>query len=498
MMTKNRFFVVHRTETWIWVVLACIFNIQASAENIFDLVIANGRVIDPASSTDAIRHIGVTSNRIAAVSEKPLSGIETIEAKGKVVTAGFIDLHSHAQTQLGQRYQVRDGVTTALDLEAGAYPVAAVANNIADQALINFGASASYASIRAKVLSNADQPYIFFNGKFFSFNDAAFTKQMDEVEIARAMRHVGLGLDQGGLGIGLLLDYMSVAVSDLELEALFNTAADRHAPLFIHIRRGRAGDASGLTEVIELAKRTGASIHICHLNASAMGGIDNFLELIDHALVEGVDISAESYPYNAGSTSIGADVFRRDWKNIFGITYKDIQLAETGEFLTKKRWNELRAEDPGAIIIHHYGREDWTRRAMESPAMMIGSDAMPIFSEKIRSHPRAIGTFSRVLAEYVRGSKILSLSEALSKMSYLPAKRLEVVAPKFKRKGRIQPGADADIVIFNLDSIRDRATYNHPYSPSTGIMTVIVNGQIVVNQGAILPNVFPGRIVMGG
>ena len=240
-MTKNRFFVGHRTETWIWVVLACIFNIQASAENIFDLVVANGRVIDPASSTDAIRHIGVTSNRIAAVSEKPLSGIETIEAKGKVVTAGFIDLHSHAQTQLGQRYQVRDGVTTALDLEAGAYPVAAVANNIADHALINFGASASYASIRAKVLSNADQPYIFFNGKFFSFNDAAFTKQMDEVEIERAMRHVGVGLDQGGLGIGLLLDYMSVAVSDLELEALFNTAADRHAPLFIHIRRGRAG-----------------------------------------------------------------------------------------------------------------------------------------------------------------------------------------------------------------------------------------------------------------
>jgi hypothetical protein len=321
---------------------------------------------------------------------------------------------------------------------------------------------------------------------------------MDEAEIVRAMRHVGLGIDQGGLGIGLLLDYLDAAVSDGELEALFTTAADRRAPLFIHIRRGMAGDPSGLIEVIELAKRTGASIHICHLSASAMGGIDNFLELVDEALAAGVDISAESYPYNAGSTSIGADVFNRDWKSIFGITYSDVQLAETGEFFTKARWDEVRAEDPGATIIHHYGREDWTQRAMVSSAMMIGSDAMPIFSKKIKSHPRAIGTFSRVLAEYVRGSKILSLSEALSKMSYLPAKRLEGVAPRFKRKGRIQPGADADIVIFDVDSIRDRATYDQPYSPSTGITAVIVNGQLVVNQGIIVPNVFPGRIVIGG
>ena len=184
-MTKNQFVVGRRKPVWVCVLLACIFSIQVSAETFFDLVIANGRVIDPASSTDAMLQVGIIDNRIVAVSEKPLSGRETIDAKGKVVTAGFIDLHSHAQTQLGQQYQVRDGVTTALDLEAGAYPVAAVANNISDQALINFGASASYASMRAKVLSNAEQPYIFFAGKSFSFKDAAFTKQMDEVEIAR-------------------------------------------------------------------------------------------------------------------------------------------------------------------------------------------------------------------------------------------------------------------------------------------------------------------------
>ena len=176
-MIKHQFFVGHRVQTCVCVLLACIFSIQGSAETSFDLVIGNGRVIDPASSTDAIRHVGIIDNRIVAVSERPLSGRETIDAKGKVVTAGFIDLHSHAQTQLGQRYQVRDGVTTALDLEAGAYPVAAVANNIFDQALINFGASASYASIRAKVLSNTEHPYIFFAGKPFSFEDAVLQKR---------------------------------------------------------------------------------------------------------------------------------------------------------------------------------------------------------------------------------------------------------------------------------------------------------------------------------
>ena len=477
--------------------IMCLLPSQARLETTYDLVIRDGRVIDPASDFDGIRSLGISRGTIQTIDEGPLQGRVVIDARGKIVTAGFIDLHSHAQTQLGQKYQVLDGVTTSLELEAGAYPVAAVGNQIADRPLINFGASASYAAMRSKVLTNSDNPYLFFDGRPFSFEDPGFTTPLDAQQIERVMRHVHLGLDQGGLGIGLLLDYMSDAVTTAELEALFTVAAERKAPLFIHIRRGMAGDPRGLMEVIDLAKKTGAPIHICHLSASAMGGIEEFLKLFHTAIEDGVDISAESYPYNAGSTSIGAAVFDRDWQQIFGITYADVQLAESGKYFDRQSWDKLRVENPAATIIHHYGNEDWTQLAVKAPGMMIGSDAMPVFSESVKSHPRGMGTFSRVLTEYVRKNKLLSLPEALAKMSYLPAARLALIAPQFKNKGRIQTGADADIVIFDANIIADQATYTAPYQGPKGISWVLVNGKIVVQDGAVVEEVYPGRIIMG-
>lgn len=482
------------------IALIAVFSLPSEAwpEPTYDLVILGGRVIDPASGFDGIRSVGITAGTISIIDEKPLQGRVVIDAAGKIVTAGFIDLHSHAQTQLGQKYQVLDGVTTALDLEAGAHPVAAVGNNIADRPLINFGASANYAAMRSKVLTNSDNPYIFFGDRRLSFEDPAFTESLNSDQIESVMRHVRLGLDQGGIGIGLLLDYMSDAVSNAELEALFKVAAERKAPIFIHIRRGVAGDPSGLIDVIELAKTTGAPIHICHLSANAMSGIEQFLQLFHSAIEDGVDISAESYPYNAGSASIGAQVFNKDWQKIFGISYADVQLAESGKYFDQQSWDALRKTNPGATIIHHYGREDWTQLALKAPAMIIGSDAMPVFSESVKSHPRGMGTFSRVLSEYVRKNKTLELQEALAKMSYLPAARLSQVAPKFENKGRIQVGADGDIVIFDANTITDQATYTEPYQAPKGISWVVINGEVIVQDGKIADDTFPGRIIMGG
>lgn len=463
----------------------------------YDIVIENGRVIDPASSTDALLNVGIVEGSIAAVTTASLVGKLHIDATEQVVSPGFIDLHSHAQTWMGQKYQALDGVTTALELEAGAYPVAAVGNQIADKALINFGASAGHFAMRIKVMEEKDQPYLFFGGNLPDASGPGFKQRASVEQIEMLRRHLNLGLDQGGLGIGLLLDYMSDAVSHEELEMVFEVAAKRNALITVHIRRGIAGDDAGLREVIDLAGRTGAPVHICHLHSNAMGGISNFLDLIAHARKNGIDITSEAYPYNSGSTSISAEVFDRDWRNIFAISYEDIQFADTGEHFTESMWKEYRQTRPHASIIHHYGKEPWTQEALAAPGLMIASDASPVFSEGKKVHPRGMGTYSRILGHYVRNEKLFSLPTAIRKMTLLPAQRMEIVAPAFAKKGRLQVGADADIVIFNAKTVKDNATYTNPYQAPDGISTVIVNGSVVVRDGEVLEGVYPGRMVIG-
>ncbi len=489
---------MRRSLTFLLTIVSAWFTPWVGADTlIYDAAIVGGLVIDPAGTIDGQYNVGVIDGKIAVVTEQELSARNVINAEGNIVTAGFIDLHSHAQTPLGQRFQALDGVTTALDLEAGAYPVGAVGNKISGEPLINFGASVSYASVRTKVVEDRDVPYLFFGDIRASFDAPGFNARLTPQQIIATRRHLHLGLDQGGIGIGVLLDYMSAAVSDAEMQMLFEVAAERKAPLFIHIRRGFAGDPAGLIEVIELARSASAAVHVCHLNASAMGGIDAFLELIARARQDGIDVTSESYPYNAGSTSIGAEVFGRDWQKVFAISYEDVQVAATGERLTEARWRELRETAPGTSIIHHYGREPWTQRSIAASGAMVGSDAMPVFSEAVKAHPRGMGTFTRVLGRYVREEKLLSIGEALAKMSYLPAKRLETIAPRFANKGRLQPGADADLVVFDPTTVTDRATYANPFQAPAGISLVMVNGQVVVRDGKIEPT-YPGRILIGG
>jgi len=313
----------------------------------------------------------------------------------------------------------------------------------------------------------------------------------EQIEEMRQLLHQGL--EEGGIGIGLLLDYMDSAVSSEELKMIFEVAAERKAPVCVHIRRGVQGDPAGLEEVITLSESLKAPVHICHLQANAMGQIESWLEKIDLANKNGADISVEMYPYTAGSTSISADVFSRDWQNIFGITYEDVQWSDTGEYLTKETWEQYSKEQPTGTIIHHYGNEDWNRIGLKNPTVIIASDAMPVISKDRKVTPRGIGTFSKVLAKYVRAEKLMTLSEAISKMAYLPAKRLENIAPIFAKKGRIEVGAHADLTIFDAATIQDHGTYENPYQASTGVKYVLIGGKQVIAKGEVLEEVFVGK-----
>jgi dihydroorotase len=214
--------------------------------------------------------------------------------------------------------------------------------------------------------------------------------------------------------------------------------------------------------------------------------------MIKEANSQGIDITAECYPYSATQTTIESAVYNEGWQESFGITYGDLQWAETGERLNAESFARYRKS--GGMVIAHSIPEEVVKSTVADPVLIIASDGM---LTEGKGHPRGTGTFARVLGKYVREEKLLSLNEGLSKITLMPAKRLEKVAPAFRNKGRISIGANADITIFDPEKIIDQATYEEPAKYSMGITYVLVNGTVVVNKGRLEEDIFAGKAVRG-
>jgi len=459
-----------------------LFN--SSAKDVYDVVILNGRVIDPESRLDAVRNVGISAGVIKAITSNGLDGRKVIDAKGLVVTPGFIDLHQHGQDQENYGYKVMDGVTTALELEVGTGDVDRWYDDRAGKASINYGVSIGHLAARMAAMHDPVE--------FLPSGEAARRAATDG-EISAMKAQLEHGLRRGAVAVGFGIQYVPKA-SSWEILEMFRVAARFGASCHVHLRNAGlkepASSIQALEEVIAAASITGAPLHVVHIQSTGGKATAQLLQMIGEARARNLDVTTECYPYIAGMTDIKSAIFNEGWQEVFGIDYGDLQWAATGERLTKESFERYRKQ--GGMVAIFSMTEEIVEAALKNPLTMIASDGILANG---KGHPRTAGTYTRVLGRYVRERGALSLMDALRKMTLMPAQRLERRVPSMKNKGRIRVGADADLVIFDTASVIDKSTYDEPAKYSEGIKHVLVNGVVVVKDGNLQTDAYPGRPV---
>lgn len=493
-----------------------------------DIVIKGGRVIDPETGRDEVADIAISGDRIAAIGADLGPAHRIIDATGLIVAPGFIDLHAHGQSVPADRMQAFDGVTTALELEVGALPVGGWYDAQANTArLLNYGTASAWVFARKAVMIGMElkpgEAPITVMGRGFDdprwSTDAATEAQANEI-VALTRK----GIEEGALGIGIPAGYAPGAGAK-EMSLICDLAAETDTPTYTHIAQMSNIDPKSSIEayvtLIGLAGATGAHMHICHLNSTSLQDVERAAAIIAKAQAQGLKITTEAYPYGTGSTVVSAGFFVDPaFSARTGTGYDAIELVTTHRRLDGiDDLKKVRQADPSALVLWHFlDTEDNPRhRAMLDVSVMypggaIASDAMPwsqpdgspyegnewpLGADKT-AHPRSSGTFTRFLRQWVRERDAIPLVEAIAKCTLIPARIVESCAPLFKRKGRLQPGCDADIVVFDLTTIADRATFAEMNLPAEGMLHVLVNGQAVIADGVLDRAAAPGRPIRRG
>ena len=491
-------------------------SIHAQTE-IYDVVFKQGRVIDPETNLDAIRYVGVIGNKIAAVSETPLQGKLEIDTKGKILGPGFVDLHTHAMNVPSFWMQAFDGVTTTMELEAGAFPIKkAYAYAESLKLPLNYGYSASWGGARLAIADNVTTLDGSYETMAKNVSKPNWSRLLTPEKSAQVVQLLEQEMLDGGIGIGVITGYAPKTNRE-EYVAVAKLAAKYDVATYTHMRTKNTSEPSGAVEgfleTIGVAAATGARMHMCHINSTAIKKINDIIPLIENAQGKKVRITTEAYPWGAGSTVISAPFLRPNNLPQIGIKSSDILYVKTGERpATNERLAAIQAADPGGNAVIHYLDESkptdmkYIDSAILLENTMIASDAIPYskngrefkkevwpLPDDVYSHPRSAATYTTILARYVQEQKTLSLMDVFRRGSLLPANLIATASDAAKYKGRIQPGMDADIIIFELDKVKPKATYLNPRQPSQGMEHVMVNGKFVIQDGQLLKDSRPGR-----
>lgn len=495
------------------------------------ILLQGGRVIDPATGSDRVADLLVENGRIAAVGTALFGHSEgagtvtpddvtVVDVSGKVVGPGFVDLHSHVNSIAGQRLQARDGVSTALELEAGLLPVElAYATAAKEGRPINFGFSASWGMARAEVLSGRVPDADLVSG-LSMLADPAWQADSTPQQLNAWLSRLESELGDGALGIGILQGY-APRTDPREYLAVNELAARAGVPTFTHVREIVESDPStpvdGTEEAARAAMEFGGKVHHCHVNSTSRRHIDRTLGVIERARAGGATMTVETYPYGAGSTGIGAAFLAPERLHVWGLTPSNIVLVNTGERIRDEaQLRHVRATDPGASCIVEFLDDDSaTDRALLERSLafddsIVASDAMhvtwPDGTTDTRdwplpgggmTHPRTSGTYARSIRMMVREHGAWSWVEAFRRCSYLPARVMDSTTPAFRAKGHLGIGADADIVVIDPERITDQATYLDSTRPSIGIEHLLVRGEFVVRDEDIVTDAYPGTGLRG-
>ena len=494
--------------------------LPASTE--FDVVILNGRVIDPETSLDAVKNVGIKDGVIALITDEEISGKQVVDATGKVVSPGFIDLHAHGQNIGDYRMQAMQGVTTMLELESGVLPISSWYEDQAKKNLpLNYGAAAGWTFGRISVFTGTEPEA---TSEYFQNAQSRTDWKMDLATPEQQEKILSLvkqGLDEGGLGIGINAGY-APGYGRKEYFELAKMAAEYNVATFTHVRYASNVEPNSsweaIQELISNAAITGAHMHICHINSTSLKDINATLELVNDAFEHNINITVGAYPWGAASTVIGAAMFSGEgWQDRMGSTASSFQLGT--ERMTEAQVEDYQKNKPGTFITWHFLDESnaddlaLLDASVLHPKILIESDEMfwmfvddkgevenysgeswPL-PEGTFSHPRSNGTFAKILRSYVRERQVMTLNEAIRKMSLMPAQTIEDFVPQMKKKGRLQVGMDADIVVFDPNTIADVGTYENPNQPAVGVQTVLVNGVAVLNDGALIIGAAPGKAI---
>jgi amidohydrolase family protein len=490
-------------------------SIPGEAERLveFPVVIRGGRVIDPGQGLDAFMDLAIDGTRVAAIGRN-LRGRIALDAAGCVVAPGFIDLHSHAQSVGTHRLQAFDGVTTTLELEAGARPVAAAYTRVGVEGRpLNYGYSASWAAARIEVLvghqSDRRAPTMLAR-----LADPAWQREATGTEEDRILALLEAELTAGGLGIGVLLGY-APGTSLREYLRVAQLAATHRVPTYTHARDlveiAPHARMDGAEELVRAAAETGAPMHFCHVNSTSGRHVDRVLAVVDRVRRAGSVVTTEAYPYGAGMAVIGAVFLAPERLAARGLSPTDLVYVPKNERIRDaEHLRRVRAADPaGPCIVHFLDETRAADAAMMRAALvhedtMVASDAMPLtwlgpatdwawpLPPNARTHPRTAGTFARSFRRLV-GEGALSLPEFVRRTSLLPARVLAAAVGEPVHKGTLAVGADADVVVFEPDAFRDHATYEVSTRPSTGVRHLVVAGEPVIRDGALVLHARPGR-----
>lgn len=492
--------------------LLCTHHASISTAQDFDLVILSGRVMDPETMLDAVRNVGIKDGTIVAITTDMITGKQVIDARGLVVAPGFIDTHNHWSRPLGYKLMLRDGVTTAMDLEAGVYGkrVDEWYRMHEGRSQVNYGTGSGHEFARNKVteglpdedLLDAPWSVVRARGAGVKWSDAF----LDLENGNRMLAIIDEGLRQGAVGVASTVGYFPGATAR-EMFEVQRVGARYGRPTSVHLRYtpGTATtEANGAQEILANAVALDAPAVINHFNNPGWQIVQQLLVQLRN---NGHNVWGEIYPYAAGQTTINAAFVRpENWVEKLGNRYENtMQDPVTGEFYTLEKYKKVLAEAPATQIVLYKmppdSIPDWVRLpgvVYASDAMMVpgGWDDPPFWDtpyEKIpNTHPRLAGT--RGTCFRIAREDGIPLMQVIAAASYNAAKYLGDTGLKaMQQRGRMQVGMIADITILDPDTVRDNATYAKGTLPTTGIPYVIVNGTVVVKDSQVLKDVYPGQ-----